>query len=658
MRLLITDTKITGQLTTALCDTLIYSLWQGILLAAVVGLVVVFTKRLSAALRYKLLVSALLFFAVGVIATFVIQFETVVHAVQVSQLMVPQPENSVALQTYQPAASTPATGFMGSITGYLNSHSNAIVLAWFLIICAKSIQLGVGLLGTYRLKYTGVSIVDGHWRHRVWQLAGQLGIRRGIRLMESSLAKVPLVIGHLKPVILIPLGLLTALPSGEIEAILVHELAHIRRHDFLVNLLQSLMEIVFFFNPAVLWVSQLLKTERENCCDDLAISKKNNKANYIRALLSCEEYRLSAPTNAMAFPGNKHGLLQRVKRMASSRNHSLNVLEKTLLAVCLVLSGICVFAFSKKPQVKHTSAIVATAPQDTIPLPKKQGDSVTAKGTNAAITPVPPKSVADSVSPKTSNVHAVRENVQPKAIDKHDTIVKNPGLVTVPALKYDSEWVAAGKNNVRPYNPTPKAYSALTNAYQKNQDANAGSSNTHKDSGHDYKPSPGPYGYNYPAGRYRGAAGPYGTDLQRKNEALLAEIMDDMFREGIITQKNNLDFKLTEKEFIVNGQQQDDAIFQRYRDKYVPHENANGWTWTQSRHVPSLLVEITDDMFREGIITQKNSFDFKLTDKEFIVNGQQQDDAIFQRYRNKYVPHENANGWTWTQSHHVPSSSR
>jgi bla regulator protein BlaR1 len=83
-----------------------------------------------------------------------------------------------------------------------------------------------------------------------------------------------MVIGNLKPVILMPIGLLTALTTEEVEAILMHELAHIKRRDYLVNLLQSLMEIVFFFNPAVLWISQLIKAERENCCDDLALYPK------------------------------------------------------------------------------------------------------------------------------------------------------------------------------------------------------------------------------------------------------------------------------------------------------------------------------------------------------------------------------------------------
>jgi bla regulator protein BlaR1 len=143
----------------------------------------------------------------------------------------------------------------------------------------------------------------------------------------------------------------------------VHELAHIKRRDYLVNLLQSLMEIVFFFNPAVLWVSQLIKAERENCCDDLALAQSSDKVSYVRALLSCEEYQQSVPAYAMAFPGGKGSLFDRVKRIAGNRNHSLNLFEKTVLAICLVVSGLCMSAFAEKENIKRAAHAVVKAIQ-------------------------------------------------------------------------------------------------------------------------------------------------------------------------------------------------------------------------------------------------------------------------------------------------------
>src|SRR5476651_2673010 len=179
--------------------------------------------------------------------------------------------------------------------------------------------------------------------------------------MESGIAKVPMVIGHLKPVILIPIGLINSLSSDEVEAILIHELAHIQRRDYLVNILQSFMEIVFFFNPAVLWISKLIKAERENCCDDIAVTQTSSKVNYISALVSCQEYQLNVPAYSMALAGNKNSLVDRVKRIISSRNQSLNVVEKALLTICLVAVGLCMSAYAAREDIKRTVHKVVAA---------------------------------------------------------------------------------------------------------------------------------------------------------------------------------------------------------------------------------------------------------------------------------------------------------
>jgi bla regulator protein BlaR1 len=346
-------TITTDRFISVLCNTLLHSLWQGLILAAVTGLIVLFTRKSSAAMRYNLLISALALFAIGVGLTFAMQ-------IQESQPLVTSTivgDNLAGTGAIDINITTPAR-FTENVFDYLNQHHNTIITIWFLIICVKSIQLVVGLLGVRRLKHTKVNQINLDWYNRLQQLADSLEIKKRIALLESGLAKAPMVIGAFKPVILIPIGLLTALSTEEVEAILVHELAHIKRRDYLVNLLQSLMEIVFFFNPAVLWISQLIKAERENCCDDMALSQSSNKVNYIRALVSCEEYQASVPAYAMAFAGDKNNLVSRVKRIVNNRNHTLNLFEKTVLAVCLVVSGLCMSAFAKKAQVKYIADTV------------------------------------------------------------------------------------------------------------------------------------------------------------------------------------------------------------------------------------------------------------------------------------------------------------
>jgi bla regulator protein BlaR1 len=358
MAFLTNTSTLTDQFIGALCNTLMHSLWQGLILSAVAGVIILSTKKSSSAMRYNLLITALLMFTILVGVTFAIQFD--------QGKIVEKNAGSLVINASMPSIITQSatviekTSFTTQLIGYLNAHHNTIVLIWFLTICAKSVQLVVGLLGIRRLKRVDINPANLYWTSKMQQLSNQLKIKEAVTLLESGLAKVPMVIGHLKPVILIPIGLLTALTTEEVEAILVHELAHIKRRDYLVNLLQSLVEIIFFFNPAVLWISQLIKTERENCCDDLAMAQSSSKVNYIRALVSCNEYQLAVPAYAVAFPGGKSSLLDRVKRLASNSNHSLNLFEKTVLAVCLVVSGLFLSAFSEKGKIRDIADKVAT----------------------------------------------------------------------------------------------------------------------------------------------------------------------------------------------------------------------------------------------------------------------------------------------------------
>jgi hypothetical protein len=126
-----------------------------------------------------------------------------------------------------------------------------------------------------------------------------------------------------------------------VEAVLLHELAHIRRHDYIVNFLQTVAETVFFFNPGLLWISALLRDERENCCDDIALAQTKNKREFIDALISFKEYSLYGANYAVAFPGKKNQLLQRVSRILGNKNKTVTSGERAfLIGGVIVLSAI------------------------------------------------------------------------------------------------------------------------------------------------------------------------------------------------------------------------------------------------------------------------------------------------------------------------------
>lgn len=316
--------------------TLIYSLGQGLLLAMVAGSLVIATRRSDPSLRYKLLVGSLFIFCVSVIVTFVAQLvweKSIYNAgPQISAIFLPSNPGSV--------------GGNGVMT-IIEAHSGTIVIIWLIMVMARTFSLLRGLRELHQLRSTGVVLVDVKTQHYVKTLAAKMGVNRYVQLAESALVKVPMIVGHLKPLILIPAGMLMALPPAAIEAILLHELAHVSRRDYLVNLIISLIETVFFFNPAVLWVVMLIKEEREHCCDNLVLAQTDNKIEYIKALVSCQEYHLTA-NYAMPLNGHKNHLLSRVKRMLSERGQPLNRKERSLLSFAVVLAIAVVLIFSGK----------------------------------------------------------------------------------------------------------------------------------------------------------------------------------------------------------------------------------------------------------------------------------------------------------------------
>src|SRR5947207_13016176 len=139
-----------------------------------------------------------------------------------------------------------------------------------------------------------------------------MNVRTPVDVLESALIGVPTLIGWLSPAILLPIGLATGLTTPQLHALLAHELAHVRRHDYLVNLLQSMIETLLFYHPAAWWVSARVREEREHCCDDLAVAACGDARVYATALLGMEQLR-GAPTLAVAASGGS--LVGRVRRL-------------------------------------------------------------------------------------------------------------------------------------------------------------------------------------------------------------------------------------------------------------------------------------------------------------------------------------------------------
>ncbi|NJN78529.1 MAG: M48 family metalloprotease [Saprospiraceae bacterium] len=184
-----------------------------------------------------------------------------------------------------------------------------------------------------------------------------MNFRSNVRLVESALINVPVVIGYLKPMILMPIGLVNQLTIYQVEAILAHELAHIKRYDYLMNLVQSVIETILFFHPAVWWISGEIRRERENCCDDLAL-RITDSITFAKALANVEQFRSNfinkrKPQLSMAALTNKNQLLNRVQRILNQPQKNRSSLKGLFAACILIVSFIATSLDAQRVEIQE-----------------------------------------------------------------------------------------------------------------------------------------------------------------------------------------------------------------------------------------------------------------------------------------------------------------
>ncbi len=331
----------------ALGWTIIHSVWQGALIALIFSLVMLFTKRFTSVTRYIIAVIALLFMLFSVFFTFIRVYESQGSEEVVTVKDIERPDDAVDYSV-TPAKTTGSvlTGdsagninmILNDFKNYFYRHFPLIVTFWLMGMLILMLRFIGGLAYTRRMKYYRVMPVEPRWGKQFKELLVKLGISQPVSILQSSLAKVPLVIGYIKPVVLLPVSAFTGLSEKQLESILVHELAHIIRRDYIINLFQSLIEIVLFYHPAVWWISSVIKEEREHCCDDIALEYTGDTLNYAKALAGIQEQLLHQEGLAMTISHNNK-LLKRIKRLLNQPKMKTNFMEG-VTASCIVFFGI------------------------------------------------------------------------------------------------------------------------------------------------------------------------------------------------------------------------------------------------------------------------------------------------------------------------------
>jgi beta-lactamase regulating signal transducer with metallopeptidase domain len=368
MHLLTLEEWITTVLVKALGWTFAHSIWQALIAVLAAYAMLAVMKRAKASARYNMLLAVSTLFIFVVIITFIYQLRQ-------NQIAEETTGSQITLQILYDhnSAANPvileSKRLLDILFNYFNQHLPLFVAVWFIIFCVKWLRLSLNLSYVSRISRFESAAVSDEWQQFSNKLKTDLGIRQQVKLLHSNIVKVPLVSGIFKPLILVPAGMLSNMPADVIESILLHELAHIKRNDYLVNVIQSAAETIFFFNPFTLKLSALIREEREACCDAIAINATQNKVSYVQALVTFGEYSsTSAPL--LAFAGSKNHLLQRVKRILYNQNKKPGFMEKSiLLSSVIMLSVITAFtsiANEKKP-VPPVSGEVKTFVRDTVP---------------------------------------------------------------------------------------------------------------------------------------------------------------------------------------------------------------------------------------------------------------------------------------------------
>lgn len=295
---------------------LLHFIWQGGALAALLWLVLALVPRAQAALRYTAACCALGLLALCPPATFV--------------YLLAQPPPAAALVA--PAELVP------QLPGTYRAYLAAVLLAaWALGSGLMTLRLLLAVAALRRL-VACATVASEHWQWQLEQLARRLRLRQRVQLSLSLHVDTPVVLGWLRPVILLPLSALSSLPPSYVQALLAHELGHVRRLDYLVNVLQSCVEALLFYHPAVHWVSRCMRIEREHCCDDIAVQLTGEPLRYARALAEMETLRARLPEPALAANGGS--LMFRIERILKRPSASQAEPRALLTAGCVLASAL------------------------------------------------------------------------------------------------------------------------------------------------------------------------------------------------------------------------------------------------------------------------------------------------------------------------------
>src|SRR6185312_15780460 len=332
--------------------TLLHFLWQGACIAAIYAIARTWMR--SAQTRYALACITLAAMIAAPIVTFAISGTTAASETRPASVAVAHIHRAAPLAK-DPALDPIPIVKTRSVPGEITPWLARLWLAGAMILW---LRLLLTWMAAGRMTFRQVQPAPSEWQLSLNRLRARIQVTRRVRLLVSSLIQGPVVIGWLRPVILVPVSALAGVPCEHMEALLAHELAHIRRHDYLINILQSVAEATLFYHPAVWWISRHIRMERENCCDDVAVSVTGDPLVYVLALSNLESRRSASVAPALAANGGS--LKHRIARLLGVRSPA--PVPGAIAAVLVLLLTAWVAVSQTSPTARFDAASIRLHP--------------------------------------------------------------------------------------------------------------------------------------------------------------------------------------------------------------------------------------------------------------------------------------------------------
>ncbi|MCD6013895.1 MAG: peptidase BlaR1 [Flavipsychrobacter sp.] len=332
----------------SLAWALLYSFWQGLLLYGLLFILLKAMPNISSRVKYNLAMGSFAALFIWFADTWFAQFQKLKGAI----VYITSPSLSSGGESINTVTTVIApqsdTSLLYRLLPGMHQYYPFIILLYSLGLTFMLFRFMVNIGRLRALRTQGIALPAQNWADFVAKWHARFNISRPVQLFLSNRISVPMMMGAMKPIILLPVATINHLSTEQVEAILLHELAHIRRHDYLLNILQTIGETLLFFNPFVWLISSIIRKEREHCCDDLVVESAADPLPYARALAILESNR-QENNLALGATGNKNQLFNRIKRIMEMKKSNLTNSQLTIIIVAILAITFSVAMFTFTP---------------------------------------------------------------------------------------------------------------------------------------------------------------------------------------------------------------------------------------------------------------------------------------------------------------------